>query len=371
MKRRLLILLVLLGVNGWSHQVYNQQQRVNWLAHKGNAKAQYQLANRYWHSGNRTVAYYWWQQSAEQQHLPAIESLIKEFPQATNDWLQLAAAAGDAAAQRQVAKHELANRNVSLEQWQLRWETANEPWLQRQIALLKRYQEAGQCEIKINVIASTEGEKERYLDFLSAVKSSPFDSENWCISWRLDQRLSCAGITERNRAKCNFDAQFDKHVVLADKGIASADNRTLILTPDSSEKVIQHELGHWMGFADEYEMTKSLAQKFCHGRYEHKSLNIIVTKQEQSYTAEQVQDIYQRLPWKKEINSWHEIASFEGDNWRLGSSENAVTGLFKADTCNAINGRQAWRPVDVSTAMEQHDTGLWPALYLKLLINPE
>ncbi|MCA1766638.1 MAG: peptidase [Idiomarina sp.] len=348
MRKRLLILLVLLGVSGWSHQVYNQQQQINWSAHQGNAKAQHQLASDYWQNSSRTIAHYWWQRSAEQKYLPAIESLMREFPQANNDWLELAAAAGDAAAQRQVAKHELSSKNVSLDQWQLRWETSNEPWLQQQVALLNRYQKARQCEKKINVIASTEGDKERYLNFLSAVKNSPFDSENWCISWTLDRSLSCWGITERNRARCDFNEQFDKQVVLADEGIASANNRTLILTSDSSEKVIQHELGHWMGFADEYEMTKSLARQFCYGRYEHKSLNII---------------------GKKEINSWHEIASREGDSWRLGSSENATIGLFKANTCDAINGKQAWRPVDFSTAMERHDTGLWPALYLELLMN--
>lgn len=370
MKARLLILLLLLGVSGWSHQVYNQQQQIRWLAHQGDARAQYQLANSYWQRDNRTVAHYWWQRSAKQQYLPAIDNLIGEFPKANDEWLRLAVAAGDSSAQRQVAKDELASRSISLDEWQRRWEGANEPWLQQQMDLLERYQDARQCDMTIKVIAASQGEKERYLHFLSAVESSPFDSEDWCISLTLDQSLSCVTSTERNRADCNFDTLFDKQVVLADKGIASANNRTLILTSDSSEEVIQHELGHWMGFADEYEMSELLARAFCDGRYEHKSLNIIVTEQEQRYTEAQVQDIYQRLPWKSELSSWQEIANREGEHWHLGSSENATIGLFKADTCNAIDNKQAWRPVNVSTAMEQHDTGLWPALYLKLLINP-
>ncbi|RUO68910.1 peptidase [Idiomarina ramblicola] len=370
MKARLLILLLLLGVSGWSHQVYNQQQQLRWLAHQGNVKAQYQLANSHWQQDNRTVAHYWWQRSAEQQYLPAIDNLISEFPKANDEWLRLAASAGDSTAQRQVAKNELASRDISVDEWQRRWEEATDPWLQQQVALLRRYQAARQCEMTIKVIAANQAEKERYLHFLSAVESSPFDSENWCISLKLDDSLSCVTRTERNRANCHFDTQFDKQVVLADKGIASANNRTLILTPDSSKDVIQHELGHWMGFADEYEMSELLAREFCDGHYKHKSLNIIVTEQDQRYTAAQVQDIYHRLPWRSELSSWDEIASRESDGWRLGSPENKAIGLFKADTCNAINDKQAWRPVNVSTAMKQHDTGLWPALYLKLLINP-
>lgn len=367
MKGPLLILSAFLAISGWSHQVYNPEQTLSWSAHKGSAKAQYQLANHYWKEKKRTAAHYWWQRSARQKYSPAIESLINAFPKANEDWLKLAVAAGNPSAKRQVAMAELTNDNISIEQWRRRWQSADEPWLNQQLALLERYQKNKSCAMSIKVIAANQSSKKRYLDFLSAVKNAPFTTSNWCVSWVLDENLSCTTGDERDRASCRSEKKSDRTVILADKGIASADSRTLTLTPDSSEKVIQHELGHWLGFADEYAMSESLAQKFCNGHYEHESLNIIVSGHAQYYSSEQVQDIYNNLPWKNEISSWQEIAQKDGDKWRLGSQESREIGLFKADTCNAISGKQAWRPVNVRTAMEQHNTGLWPELYLKLL----
>ena len=367
MKGRLLVLSAFLVISSGSHQVFNSQQTLNWSAHKGNAKAQYQLANRYWQDKNRTAAHYWWQRSAKQKYSPAIESLIRAFPKANDDWLKLAVAAGNPTAKRQVAMAELANDNISIEQWHRRWKSADEPWLKQKFALLERYQKNSNCDISIKVIAANQSAKKRYLDFLSAVENSPFTTSNWCVGWALDEELSCSIGDERGRASCRSDKGHDRTVILADKGIASADSRTLTLTPDSSEKVIQHELGHWLGFADEYAMSESLARKFCNGHYEHESLNIIVSGHAQYYSSDQIRDIYDNLPWKSEIPSWKEIAQQDGDKWRLGSSESRDIGLFKADTCNAISDKQAWRPVNVRTAMEQHNTGLWPELYLKLL----
>lgn len=367
MKVRLLTALFLLAVSGWSHQVFNQQQERSRLAHQGDAGAQHQLANYHWKLNNRTAAYYWWQRSAKQHYFPAIEHLINEFPGSNDSWLELAVAAGDPAAQRQLASAELTDEKTSINQWQSRWANSRDPWLQSKLELIKGYKNNGQCYMEINVIAANSGDKRRYLNFLSAVQNAPFDTQNWCISFRLDDNLSCVTDTQRNRANCRSEQQFDKQVILADKGIASADSQTLTLTPDSSEAVIQHELGHWMGFADEYEMSEALAQKFCYGDYDHDSLNIIVTEAHKEYSAEQVEAIYQNLPWKRELSSWQDIAKQKQEKWRLGSPESAVVGFFKADTCNAIDDRQAWRPVNVRTAMEQHDTKLWPELYLSLL----
>lgn len=367
MKARLSIALFLLAVSGWSHQVYNQQQERSRLAHQGNARAQHQLANHHWKLNNRTAAYYWWQRSARQHYFPSIESLINEFPAASDTWLELAVAAGDPAAQRQVANAELVDRNISINQWQHRWINSTNPWLQNQFKLIDRYKKNDQCDMEISVVAADSGEKRRYLNFLSAVQSAPFDTRNWCISFTLDKNLSCVTDTQRNRASCRSEQPIDKQVILADEGIASADSQTLTLTTDSSEAVIQHELGHWMGFADEYEMSETLAQNFCYGYYEHDSLNIIVTEADKAYSAEQVKAVYQRLPWKDELSSWQDIAIQKQGMWHLGSSKEAAVGLFKADTCNAIDDRQAWRPVNFKTAMEQHDTKVWPELYLTLL----
>lgn len=360
-------MLFLLALSGWSHQIYNQQQERSWLAHQGNTKAQHQLANHHWKLNNRTAAYYWWQRSATQHYFPAIESLINEFPGANAVWLELAADAGDPEAQRQVATAELADQNISMHEWMHRWVNSKDSWLQSQFGLIERYKPSAQCNMEINVVAADSGEKRRYLNFLSAVQNAPFDTQNWCVSYTLDENLSCVTDTQRKRANCHSEQQFDKQVLLAEEGIASANSQTLTLTADSSEAVIQHELGHWVGFADEYEMSEVLAQKFCYGYYDHDSLNIIVTEAHKDYSARQVKAIYKSLPWKDELRSWQDIAIKKQGKWRLGSPEDAIVGLFKADTCNSVDDRQAWRPVNTRTAMEQHDTQIWPELYLRLL----
>lgn len=368
---RLWFLLVFIALSGWPQQTQNPQQQLNWQAQNGHAAAQYRLGNVYWNEQNRTAAYYWWRKAARQQFAPAITSLIHRFPGSHEKWLALAAEAGDLSAQRELAKAELTNKSISLIQWRHRWENSGESWILSQQLLLNRYHHNQHCDMKIKVIAADQGDKKRYLEFLAAVESSPFNSDNWCVSWVQDPDLSCTENSKRNRASCQSEKRFDKQVILAGSGIASASNQTLTLTPDSSEKVIQHELGHWMGLADEYEMSESLAREFCYGNYRHKSLNIIVTESSGPYSTEQVKRTYRQLPvpWQKAIGSWREIATQVGDEWVLGSSGQKRVGLYKADTCNAIRNRQAWRPVNERTAMEAHSTGRWPDLYLKLITS--
>lgn len=359
--------IIVLALSGWAHQHKTSQQSLAWDAHRGEANAQFELGRSYWDQGNRTQAYYWWQQSAYGLNEASIQRLMRYFPAGHQRWLVLSASAGNEVSQRQLARTELKDGKLSLSQWMARWELVEEAWISEQVRLLKHYQYSEQCSRTVSVIASGLEQKPRYLKLLAAVDESPFKLKNWCMRWTVDESLRCTTQGHRKRAHCEVEPRTDKKVVFATDGIASANNHTLTLTATSSASVIQHELGHWAGFADEYAMSKPLAKHFCSGGYQHQSLNIVVTSVQPSYSAEEVRAIYQRLPWKDALTSWQRIAARQGNKWILGSSDKDGPGLFEADTCNAVAGKQAWRPVDDSTAMEQHDTEYWPALYYRLL----
>lgn len=367
MKLSLVGIFIVLGLSGWAHQHKTTQQSLEWAAHRGAFTAQFQLANRYWDKGNRTQAYYWWQQSAYGLNESSIQRLMRYFPAGHQRWLMLSARAGNVESQRQLAQTELNDANVSLSQWLVRWEAVEEAWVSEQVRLVKHYQDSAQCSRTVPVIASGPHQKQRYLDLLAAIDESPFKLQNWCTRWVVDETLQCTTQGSRDRAHCEVKPSYDKQVVFAVKGIASANNHTLTLTATSSDSVVQHELGHWAGFADEYAMSEPLAKQFCSGDYQHPSLNVVVTSAQPYYSADEVRAIYQRLPWREALASWQHIATKRGDKWALGSVGSEAPGLFKTDTCNAVADKQAWRPVNVSTAMEQHDTKYWPRLYYKLL----
>lgn len=366
MKLSLASTVIVLSLSGWAHQYKTAQQSLEWAAHRGEASAQFQLASTYWDKGNRTQAYYWWLKSAYGRNHASIQRLMRYFPADHQRWLKLSARAGNETSQRQLAQAELNDGNLSLSRWLARWEAVDEAWVSEQVRLLNHYQNSDQCTRTIPVIASGLEQKPRYLTLLAAIDESPFKLQNWCTRWTVDENLRCTTQGNRKRAYCEVDPGDEKQVVFATDGIASANNQTLTLTTTSSVPVIQHELGHWAGFADEYAMSKPLAKHFCAGDYQHQSLNIVVTSVQPLYSADEVRAIYQRLPWKEALASWQSIATKQGDMWTLGSAYSEGPGLFETDTCNAVAGKQAWRAVDVSTAMEQHDTGYWPALYYRL-----
>ena len=191
------------------------------------------------------------------------------------------------------------------------------------------------------------------------------------------QALHCEQHGERGRAHCQVDGMrtTDSQAIIfvpIDQGIAFNDSRRIVLPVDASLGLFAHEVAHWLGFVDEYPMTAELAQDYCAGRYQHPSLNVVVTRKRRVSEAELIA-LWERLPWRFAVADWRDLATpRDNGQWQLGSevadtaSTKEQVGLFPVQTC-ASTQYYAWRPVHEYTPMQYHDVYQWPAVYLMLL----
>lgn len=170
------------------------------------------------------------------------------------------------------------------------------------------------------------------------------------------------GSTEE--ANSNTASESQIHVVLTNSGLANTRNGVIYIKRNASVQVLQHELGHALGLADEYTMHPELARQFCNGEFNFSASNLVVTRK-QWFTPLEMREFKQALPWADFL----EQPIGEQDNngvWRLGSNDQDKVGLFAAKTCEGT-GLYAWKPVAEKTWMEQHEIGEVPSLYLNLI----
>lgn len=181
--------------------------------------------------------------------------------------------------------------------------------------------------------------------------------------------LRCEAQGERQHLRCDLPLLprelNQRHIVFIETETASASAQQMVLSPSSPMTLFAHEMAHWLGFADEYPMSRSLAQAYCNGRYTHPSLNVVLTRKQVVSTYE-LKQLWQRLPWRDAVEDWRQLGQQQANgDWRLGSVANEEVGLFAAQTCASIAGVYSWKPVAKLTAMEYHDVNYWPAVYLK------
>lgn len=180
--------------------------------------------------------------------------------------------------------------------------------------------------------------------------------------------LQCTEQGERKHMRCDLPLLprevMQRHIVFTEAKVASASTRQIVLPLNAKLSVFAHEMGHWVGFADEYAMSSQLAEKYCRGRYDHPSLNVARTHAKE-LSAEQLQALWQQLPWRDAVPDWRLLGQPMGNGlWRLGSAETTQVGLFPSQTCATVKGVYSWKPVAKLTAMEYHDVNVWPAVYL-------
>jgi hypothetical protein len=190
------------------------------------------------------------------------------------------------------------------------------------------------------------------------------------VRWYQPNEVQCQHQGERQRLHCELPLSplepMRTRIVFAEQGIASAHGDYQINLPvDAPMNLLAHELAHWYGLADEYPLSGSIAADYCAGRYDHPSLNVVVTASDRLSSAE-LKELWQDLPWHFAITDWRQLGQpLESDQWQLGSAADSV-GLHAIDTCRAA-GKFAWRPVDFYTAMHYVDVYSWPELYLQLI----
>jgi hypothetical protein len=153
-------------------------------------------------------------------------------------------------------------------------------------------------------------------------------------------------------------------IVMTPSGLANTRNGVVFLHEQASALVLRHELGHALGFADEYSMHRELAAQFCAGEFNFRPLNIMVTKNDWLTNAE-YKKLISQLPWQRHIEQELGVLQPSGI-WRLGSQNKEKVGLFAAETCVGT-GYYAWKPLAQKTFMQQHEIGAVPELYLQLI----
>lgn len=184
-------------------------------------------------------------------------------------------------------------------------------------------------------------------------------------AWCEPQVLSGENIATKNHLSSdNILSKPQIHIVLTDSGLANTRNGVVFIKRNASVQVLQHELGHALGLADEYAMHPDLARQFCNGEFNFTASNLVITHK-QWFTPEEMREFEQTVPWADFIEQ--PLGAKDGHGvWRLGSSDTQKIGLFAAKTC-AGTGRYAWKPVAEKTWMEQHEVGEIPPLYIRLI----
>ena len=187
--------------------------------------------------------------------------------------------------------------------------------------------------------------------FIAMDECSDDNGRAWCP-------LSSA-YTERNVADTAI-----VDIVITPSGLANTRNGVVFLHEQASALVLRHELGHALGFADEYSMHPRLAAKFCAGEFNFRPLNMVITENDWLTNAE-YKNFISQLPWQRYIEQEPGVLEPSGI-WRLGSQNKEKVGLFAAETC-AGTGYYAWKPLAQKTFMQQHEIGVVPELYLQLI----
>ena len=171
--------------------------------------------------------------------------------------------------------------------------------------------------------------------------------------WLERDAINCdANWQGQGRLGCNIEALepvvrqrgFTHAVILAKSGKANVNNGVMYLDVGDTYSVFVHELAHFVGFVDEYPLTRSFAKEYC----ARQSAPNLVFLGALTYAP------------LSNIEFWQSI-------------EFPVT-LYPSRTCKNI-GVKSFKPSDRITFMENHDAKYIPPIYLSiwssLLNNPK
>lgn len=153
------------------------------------------------------------------------------------------------------------------------------------------------------------------------------------------------------------------------KGGANVNRGILYFDRQDNSQVIVHELSHFLGFADEYQLP--VDHQLCLADANRKSpLNIFAANDqinqllqasnEQSVRAQLLSD----LPWADKILDETPLTHWQNGRLVLGtpSSHQEHLGLFSAETCA---NRLLYKPLKQRTLLEYYQAS-FPALYLAM-----
>ncbi|RUO31393.1 hypothetical protein [Aliidiomarina sanyensis] len=230
------------------------------------------------------------------------------------------------------------------------------------------------CRLQLQLIAPLH-RREHFIERLSYVQEQfAHGGLSICAThFPADDIAQCNGSSRR--VECDLDwsalpepveGMHTVTLVASGRGVANTRNGIVFVPEQASGLLLQHEIGHALGLADEYPMRARLAEAFCSGSFSFQPLNLVLTSSD-VMTYEEKQMLRNRIPWIAHLEA--PIATERDDGlWTLGTPEayEEQIGLFPAATCDAT-ATFAWKPLAEVTFMEHHELGSVPDLYLKLI----
>lgn len=163
--------------------------------------------------------------------------------------------------------------------------------------------------------------------------------------WLQGNSLNCLSSNRNNhRITCNlapFADLIDRidatHVVIVvDEGKANTHNGVIYLDTSDTYSVFVHELAHFAGFIDEYELSRSMAEVYCS---QFDAPNLVYQDSNQDFVPEERTELWRWL---------------EPD-----------VVMSPSKTCRAV-AVETYKPTTDMTFLEHHDTGNIPTIYRKL-----
>ena len=312
-------------------------KRKTWLlraAEQDYVPAQAALADWYLLMGQTDEARPWLMKTAERYPKKAYELGRLLWSKNRKDalvWLNYAAEKGELRAQKLVSVIERYN-NFNPSRASAKWSTSK--------VCQQRIQPFASS---LNAIAHADSLYQRF------TADQRLKSVDICVAkpiWLQDDSLSCqANSRSSYRITCNLaplapviDRTDATHaVIVVDEGKANTHNGVMFLDTSDSYSVFVHELAHFAGFIDEYELSKSAAEVYCFSQFDAPNL------------------VYQQADGEFSPN---ELVSL----WRWLEPTAVMT---TAKTCRAVDVA-TFKPSTDMTFLEHHDTGNIPAIYRKL-----
>ncbi|MFA3790170.1 hypothetical protein AB6T38_03560 [Aliiglaciecola sp. SL4] len=349
-----------------SSDIPSKKHYLSLAAKLGDAESQFQLALL---SSTGSTKVRLLENAASSGHKEAIVSLYYWFKQlgtsdAENNWLGQAAELNPSLS-RAYADHLWLNQSPEDSiQWLLTQADNQDINVQKQTQALladiesMRWQASDQmqsinndlrqpqCALNIQFIAGSLRAIEQVGELAMHFQSDPrFSSFPICFNhpvWLAPNELGCSNKTQTTLT-CSLQAlselasttDFTHAIVISDKGIANVHNGVMFLDKEDDYKVFLHELAHFAGFIDEYEIDQGMAEKLC--------------------TSGQAPNLVY-------ADNKPQIVDTEYAQYHRKFEKIEFT---KTATCNQTPAN-AYKPVKQTTFMEHHDVGVIPDLYLQI-----
>ena len=185
------------------------------------------------------------------------------------------------------------------------------------------------------------------------------------IVWVPRDDFTCK--VQSNRQTCDLNSiseqlqepNFTHLSLFLENGKAYVNNGVMYLDTADTYSVFVHELAHFVGFVDEYPVSKELASQYCL----NPNLtvpNLLIANDDEDVTKNNTYKIWQQF-----------IKSINDDSFRKAERDGAYIddlhsiSLAKTNTCSNLSIK-AFKPTSRMTFMEFHDVNYIPALYIAM-----